>query len=698
MGFAHTAAVHRPVAARMLGLAAATLIGGLTLVHPPVAPAADVGLQIVVNTHYTALPAQGRVHVALDAVATNLKPDPPDGRYYFSAARFTVQPAIQNLTATSGGVALNARMIASTPAYSAIEVSFARQLFHGESYRFTASFDMTDPGGIPQRDIRVARSLVAFPVWAFGTETTAGGSVTVTLPAGYVVTVESGEMTRATGQGGTTVLTATSIPDPFAFFAYVTAEGPDAFKDNELHIPIPPKSAAVLVRAWIDDPDWGQWVADLMVRGLPVLQQMIGLDYDVGTRLVVEEAAASRLQDYAGEYHDVTKLIDLRYDADGTTALHESAHIWFNDRLLADRWIEEAWAEWYAVQAGAQLHASGQPFKVTAELRKHKIPLNAWGAVGTEDAATELYAYSASYELASTIASRTDLAGLRSVWAAARAYEMAYQPVHASQPETAARVAAGWQVLLDLLEERTSTSYSDLWSSLVVTDAQAPQLVERQAARGEYTSAVTAAGAWELPRVIRADMSAWRFTAAENLIRAADAVLEQRGAIARLAASLGVTPPATLRTAFETGADLGPAATEASAELVALSAIGSAQSAIRTSPSPVEWVGLLFNAPDATLASARTAFQAGNSTAAAADANQARTVRADAASAGRVRILAGGGGILAADGAVMLLLVGRRRARRRAAARQVAAEAAGVAPDAAPVATPESADPSALQS
>jgi hypothetical protein len=684
--------VHRPVAGRLLALAAATLIGGLSIVHPPVARAVDLGLQIVVDTHYTALPAEGRVHVVLDAVATDLKPDPPGGRYYYSVARFAVQPEARNVRATSGGVTLNARIVATTAEYSAIEVTFAQALFYQQTYRFSTSFDITDPGGIPQRDVRVARSLVAFPVWAFGSQAAAGGTVTVTLPAGYAVTVESGEMTKATGQGGTTVLTATSIPDPYAFFAYVTAEGPDAFKDHDLHIPIPPASAAVLVRAWDDDPEWGQWVSDLLVRGLPVLQQMIGLDYDVGTRLVVEEAAASRLQDYAGEYHDVTKLIDLRYDADGITALHESAHIWFNDRLLADRWIEEAWAEWYAVQAGAQLHASGQPFKVTAELRKHKIPLNAWGAVGTEDAQTELYAYSASYTLAGSIASRTDLAGLRAVWKAAKAYETAYQPVHASKAETAARSAAGWQVLLDLLEERTGASYTDLWSNLVVTDAQTPQLAERQAARADYAATVTAAGAWELPVAIRTNMSAWHFSTAEHLITAANAVLADRQRIAAGAAGLGLRPPAKLRTAFETGNDLDAANGEADSEIAALSAIDGAQSAVRTAPSPVEWIGLLFASPDATLAAARAAFESGESGTAITDANQARATRADAAAAGRTRAAVGGGAILAADGVVMLVLVRRLRARRRQRRSEVTVGTAG------PVAASEPAEGSALES
>jgi hypothetical protein len=85
---------------------------------------------------------------------------------------------------------------------------------------------------------------------------------------------------------------------------------------------------------------------------------------------------------------------------------------------------------------------------------------------------------------------------------------------------------------------------------------------------------------------------------------------------------------------------------------------------------------------------ARTAFQAGDVTAAAADANQARSVRAEAGGAGRLRVLAGGGAILAADGAVMLVLVGRRRAKRQAARLH------GAQP---PVAAPESTGQDAVQ-
>jgi hypothetical protein len=661
------------VGGRLLALAAATLIGGLALVHPPVTRAADTGLQLVAQTTYAVLPAEGRVHVTMDAVATNVTPDPAGGQYYYTGASFTVQPAIANLRATSSGVTLAARISQSTSQYTVIDIPFSRDVFHAQSYRFTVTFDITDPGGAPQRDVRVSKSFAAFPVWAFGSDKTPGGSVTVAVPAGYIVTVETGTMTRSTAANGGTVLKATSIPDPYSFFAYVTAEGPNAFSDVNVEVPLPSGTVPVLVQPWQDDPQWGTRVADLMVRGIPELQRLIGLPYEVPGRLAVEEAASARLGDYAGIYNDTTKTIDIRYDADGITALHEAAHIWFNARLLSDRWIGEAWAEWYAVQAATQLNASGQPFTLTSDLLQHKIPLNAWGAIGSEDAATEDFAYAASYELAGTIASRTDIAGLQAVWQAAAAYALPYQPVHAAagaKPETAAPRVDGWQRLLDLLENRTGASYTDLWAQWVVTPSQQGELTARSKARTDYQATVTAAGDWELPRTIRDDMSNWQFTPAEQFLAAANGVLAERTEIVQQATSLGLTPPTTLRAAFEGNASMSPAQKEADAELAALAAIRSADSAIAHPLTPLEWVGLLFASPADRLTAARQAFQQGDATAASSDAASALTERTAAEESGRDRVLIGGGGLLATDGLLILLLIVRRRridARRAAA-------------------------------
>ena len=97
---------------------------------------------------------------------------------------------------------------------------------------------------------------------------------------------------------------------------------------------------------------------------------------------------------------------------------------------------------------------------------------------------------------------------------------MAYQPIHAGGP--AARGVdfdlAGWQQLLDLLEERTGASYTDLWQDWVVNDEQQRQLAARQAARHAYAETVAAAEDWELPESIRADLGAWQFDEARDAL------------------------------------------------------------------------------------------------------------------------------------------------------------------------------------
>jgi hypothetical protein len=668
------------VAGRLLVLAAATLIGGLPFLQPSVVRAADTGLQLVVQTSYSVLPSEGLVHVTLDAVGTNTTPDPVGGQYSYSGAQFTVQPAIANVQAASGTTALGARTIQSTSQYSVIEVTFAHGVFHGQSYRFSVSFDITDPGGTPQRDVRVSKSFAAFPVWAFGSQQTPGSSVTVSVPAGYIVTVETGSLSRSTTPSGGTVLTATSIPDPYSFFAYLTAEGPNAYSDVNVQVPLPSGAVPVLVQPWQDDPDWGTRISDLIVRGIPTLQQLIGLPYQVPGRLTVQEAASARLGEYAGIYNDTTKTIDIRYDADGITALHEAAHIWFNARLFTDRWIGEAWAEWYGVQAAAKLGASGEPFTLTQDLLQHRIQLNAWGAIGSEDAVTEDFAYAASYALAVDIAGRTDIAGLQSVWQAAAGDQLAYQPVHAAagaKPETATPAAAGWQRLLDLLENRTGRSYTDLWSTWVATPAQQGELTARTQARTDYQATITAAADWELPRIVRQDMSDWQFPAAEQLLSAADQVLAARSEINRQSTELELTPPSTLRTAFEDNASMAPAQREAGAELAALASIGSSTTALAHPLTPVEWIGMLFATPADQLAAGRQAFEHGDATTAANDAASARQTRLGAEESGRDRVLIGGGVLLSTDGLAILALIARRRRRN---ARRAVGDAGGSVP------------------
>src|SRR5436190_22188205 len=112
----------------------ATLIGGISGVAPRTARAASDGLQILAHASYVVLPAEKRIHVAVQAWATNVTPDPPNQRIYYTAARFGVQPGIRNLTAWSGSITIAARILSSSTQASEIEVPFAQGVFHGATY------------------------------------------------------------------------------------------------------------------------------------------------------------------------------------------------------------------------------------------------------------------------------------------------------------------------------------------------------------------------------------------------------------------------------------------------------------------------------------------------------------------------------------------------------------------------------------
>lgn len=654
----------RVTAALWAALSALTLVA-LTLVAP--VAAADGGLVVVADTRYVALPDQSRVHVTIQAVATSFEPDTPDAQVYYSGVTFAVPPGATNISAVSGGARLATSIVEETDDYRALEVTFSRGVFFQQTYAYTVSFDLVDAGGAGDRDVRVGRSVVAFPVWAFGTEEETGGSVRVELPAGYQPTVQGSPMSLGDGAGGP-VLTA-EPEDPFAFFAYVSADRPGAFVDTALEIPMERQSAEVVVRAWEDDVDWGARVGDLLSEGLPVLERMIGVTYRHPGRLNVEEAAVSRLGEYAGIFDRSEAVIRIRYDADAFVALHEAAHLWFNDRLFDERWINEAWAEFYAVAVGEAIGTTGFTWELSDELLDARIPLNDWGAVGREDLAVEDFAYAATYELAGLIAARTDLEALEGVWRAAANREMSYLPDDGSGASDGRPSLSqpGWQRLLDLLEERTGESYADLWAEWVVNGEQQRLLATRASLRSRYEDVRADAGDWELPEVIRAEMGDWQFADAIDSLQQAERILRDRERIEDLAAALELDPSDELQRAFEGAGSLDAAQTAAEVELAALAGLRDATGRLDAEPGPLEALGLIGElSPEALLSEARSAYESGEPGAAIRAAADAVALRDAASAAGRSRVTLAASLLLAVDGLALVASSGRRLQRRPA--------------------------------
>ncbi len=692
------------MSSRGLGLAGllVALAASLAPAVAPVARAATPDLTLTADTRYDVDPDHGRIHVTATLTATNHLKDTKTRLYYFDRAYLAVQPGTTGFRITSDTGVPTVRLTSKNAERNLLQINFNKRLLAGATRTFTLTFDIPDPGGAPTRDVRIGASLVTFGAWAFASDSTPGGSVTVVFPSGYAVDVQTGAVGKPRTDGtGRTIFSSGTLAQPLSFFAYFVADRPNAYTETLHPVRVDGRPLGIAIRAWPDDPAWGVRVGALLERAVPALSERLGLPWIAADPLVVAEAINRSTAGYSGRYDPATGRIEIAYYADLFVALHEAAHAWFNGALLADRWANEGFASWYALDGASAIGEKVTVTPLTPELAARKIPLNAWGPVGSSDIATEDFGYAASAELARLIAERAGPSGLASVWNAARLGIGAYQPAGLDAPDRRlsgapmggpgnsmgadtrqAEAGAGppdWRGLLDLLEDRTGRTYDDLWRTWVVRPGETSLLDARSAARRRYDTVVSRAGDWQLPSSVREAMRAWQFEAATELLDAADGALDDRDAVRAAAATAKLSLPHGLEAAFESDAGFAAAATEADAELAAIEAYSRAQRARPLEPGVVEQVGLLWTTPDVDLARAGAAFESGDLRGSVEASNAALVAWERAPDVGRGRITTSLAAALVAIvmvgfflGWVRGLRARRLMRRRRAMARPIA--------------------------
>jgi len=656
----------------------------------PVARAAAPDLTLTSETQYDVQPDKARVHVTAQVTAVNHLRDTKTRQFFFDRAYLAVQPGASGFKLTGpGGPSVH---VAGRKAdHILLRLDFGKRLGAGGTRTWTLTFDLVDKGGSATRQLRVGASLVSFPAWAFASQSTPGGSVSVGFPAGYNIEVQAPELRAPTTDAAGRVLYSTGrLSQPLTFFAYFVADRPTDYQETIHPIQVAGAPLSLTVRAWPDDPAWAKRIGDLLGKGVPALGDAIGLPWLNEGTLVVAEATSRSTTGYSGLYDPTSGRIEIAYYAGPFVALHEAAHAWFDGNLLADRWANEGFASFYAVKAGKAIGAKVAADPLTARLTAARIQLNAWGPVGSQEPLVEDYGYAASAELARLVVERAGDGKMTEVWLAAHHGIGAYQPPDldlagggvagsTGAPLGAETGAAppDWRGLLDLLEDRTGKPFDDLWRTWVVRPDEAKLLDERAAARARYDEVVKRAGTWRLPALVRQALRAWQFGEATQLLDAADRALADRDAVTAAATAAGLTAPGTLRTAFEGVAGFSAASGEADAELATIGAYGTAVSSRPASLDLVEEVGLWNATPDADLARAKTAFADGRLRESVEASSSARQAWVDARDIGRKRVMS----ILAAALAAIIglgLLLGsvrggaRRRRRRRAHAHRLA--------------------------
>ena len=647
-------------------LAVGVLISPVGPIATPAARAATPDLTIVTTARYDVQPNRRRVHVSVDLTLTNHLKDTVTKRYFFDHAFLAVLPGSSGYAFTWAGAGQPSVRVASrTKSYTLLRLNLAQHINSGKSATYRLTFNLADPGGAPSRDLRVGDTLVSFPVWAFASDATPGSSVSVIFPKGYQIQVEAGSIAAPeTLPDGRVIFRSGVLAKPLDFFAYLVADRPGAYSTTTVSTTVLDDPVQVTVRAWSDDAVWAKRVGSLVKRGLPVLGKRIGLPWpDFETTLTVEEALSRSTGGYAGIYDPSAGKVAIAYYADEFVILHEASHAWFNGALLADRWSNEAFASYYGAAAASDLKLKVRTDVLTDALKKSRIPLNAWGPVGTEKVEQEDYAYAAALELARQIVRRAGTEGIQAVWKDAAGKIGAYQPAGGGSETVDG--PPDWRGLLDLLEARTSATYEDLWRMWVARPEDLPLLDARAAARTKYDALLADVQDWRVPKPIRDAMRAWQFQDATALIQGAEDILALRGDVEKAAQNAGLVAPASLRLAFENDDGFDDATAEASSELQAVERYTEAVARRPTQLTPLMSLGMWGETPDADLVAARDAFARGDMSASSLASDEAAASWSNAESIGQGRAFSIGTLVLFGLMALGLFLATFRRRRRR---------------------------------
>lgn len=636
------------------------------------AVAAGPPVTLVAATTYDVLPDEHRIAVTVKVTATSTLKDTITRRFYVDRAYLAVPASATNLriSATSGKPSVT---VSSRAAGAAVLLlRFGSQLGAGKSIPLTLTFDIADPGGAPDRALRISPSLVMFSAWGIGATGVSGSTVRVRLPAGYSASIGRGPLTGpVTESDGHLVYASAPLSTPGTFVADLAADRPGLLVDGRGSVSVGAQTVMLNIRAWPDDPDWRARVSDVLTRGLPALGSAIGVGWLIGPTLEVRETISGTAGEAGtgsaggGSFDAAVGRLDIPYTADPTIILHGAAHAWFNAALVSDRWIAEGFAALATAEAGTALSIAVRSPAMTVEALGHSIPLNAWAVGGPDDD----FGYAAALQLARNIEARAGTTALRAAWADAAAGTFAYQPTDPlvegsvdTQEQGAGPV--DWRTLLDLIEGQSGRSFDGLWRAWVVRPSDAALLDARVDARALYAATVKAAAPWVLPRSVRDALRTWQFDTATVELQDLMSVIDQRESITRAAAAAGLSPPTALRHVFEGTAGVGAAAAEAVTEQAVIDVFSDVLAAEPTDPSPVITIGLLGTDSQADIVAAREAFAAGDLDATVSHAQAARAVWASAEDVGGRRIISGA--TLAFAVVVLLwLLVHRRRAPKR---------------------------------
>lgn len=629
----------------------ALLLAGVAPLAVP--PAATLGAEYTMETtaRYVVQPDDRRALVSVEVMFTNTTPDPAGQVSVFPTVELAIHDTAADVAASDDEGDLTVAA-AVRDDVNVATVTLRDALRFEDVATFTLRYTLPDGAG-PQ--LRIRPSVVVLPAWSFGTS----GTVSVELPAAYTVRADGDPLT-ARGEGETSVLESGEIADPTQWLALITADRETSYQTLEATVDLASGSLELEVLAFADDVAWGEAARDLLVRALPRLEQRIGIGAAPAGPLVVIESVPS---DEAEVAPSIEPEIRVGFDEPQFTLLHQAAHLWIDESLLADRWSREGLASYVAgaVAADLEVPAPYDPVKRRDEQAASALPLALW-----QDTTGDAYGYPASWaffvELAAEAGPEPITAALARIASGRGAYDHRLTTAPAAEPEP-----AGTRQLLDQLEATTGTDLAPRFAAQVLGPDAQPAIDARTVARSAYDALDIAAGTWGTSAPVRAAMEDWRFPEAQEEMSAATAWLADRDTLLADIEAAGLSIPSRLRDRYEQSGGGPEAQDELDAERAVVEGYRAGIGEASAERSLLARVGLAGGtSPDASLAAANDLFGEGDLRGSSDAIAAARERLAGADLAGLLRLLSALVAVAVIVGIIVVLLRHRRSATRPA--------------------------------
>lgn len=588
----------------LLATVAGTVLA--VVVAVPAGADPDDGLRFEAAVTYDVQPEQERIVVTADITVTNELPDQGTMYYYFTEIGIPVLSEAVNVSAQRvGGGALQTSMVGTErPEWSMLTVGLSPVLLYPETQQLQVSYELPS---LPPRSegwTRVSPAYASFPIYPVGDPGL--GDVEIVVPREYDHVEIGGRPMESTRSDDQLVYTATEIADPEEWWAVLAARTDDLLEART----VSDGDRTAVLRFWPGDDEWAGFVEDLVIDGIPVLEELIGQSWPVEGQLEIIESAAPHALGYGGWYDIRTDEIEVGAELDAQTVLHELSHAWFNEDLGSDGWLIEGLAELYSYRALDRLEGEvPEPEEISAD-DPGALPLAEWVQAAREPTEEDRYGYRASWWVFDQIMDEVGGNAMAAALATGFAGEIPYQGD--PEPERVRGVVDGRR-MLDLLQEIAgSTAVVELYDEYVLAGDDRDLLAEREAARSAYDDLVAAGDGWTAPLELREAMTYWRFGEVDTLIGEAEQALGSRDAVLEVVDHLGVDTLPALEDRYEAADDMAAVGAEAAEYVQVATTMSEAGETPEGVAGALAEVGLLGTDIDGRLDTAATALATGD--------------------------------------------------------------------------------------